>query len=410
MKSKIKKQGTPTPTPQPLKNTVTPPKKESSTEQLARLKGDISKLENGDNRYLFYIFTPEKPSPQASLKYLYDLALNLSADGKKVYILTDGNYKPINYNWWGVEYQNIPHLLADNVTIQASDFIYLPELTAPSLLADFMKNGSRINNRTYVVVQNRAYFWAGLPKIGDTYAQYGIKNIITTSQSFANYLRPFVQGANIHVIEPTISDVFKPAKEQKPFIALFSRNPNFTKEFVNSFYTQYPTLKYITFKQIGGKPLQVFANELAECCLSVWLDEDSTFGTFPLESMKCGVPVVGLIPSVVPNWMVTQNDEAKTVKIATNGFWYENKHSLIHHIAAYISYWQNDTLQDSPEVAKLFEDMKATSDKYTMNNTATQLKEMVATETHRYLEKLRNDVAGIESSQNIQVQPVQHEQ
>lgn len=408
MKSKIKKQGTPTPTPQPLKNTVTSPKKETIVEQLTRLNGDITKLENGENRHLFYIFTPEKPSPQASLKYLYDLAINLIAEGKKVYILTDGNYKPINYNWWGNEYQNIPHLLADNVTIQASDFIYLPELTAPSLLADFMKNGSRINNRTYVVVQNRAYFWAGMPKIGDTYAQYGIKNIITTSQSFAKYLRPFVQDANIHVVEPIISDVFKPAKEQKPFIALFSRNPNFTKEFVNSFYTQYPTLKYITFKQIGGKPLQVFANELAECCLSVWLDEDSTFGTFPLESMKCGVPVVGVIPSIVPDWMTTKNEETKSVKISTNGFWYENKHSLIHHIAAYISYWQNDTLQDAPEIEKLFADMETTSNKYTVSNMTDQLKEMVANETQRYLDKLRKDVAALEASQTPQNQ-LQHE-
>jgi hypothetical protein len=41
-----------------------------------------------------------------------------------------------------------------------------------------------------------------------------------------------------------------------------------------------------------------FSDTLKECFLSVWVDDDSAFGTFPLESMASGVPVIGKIPKL----------------------------------------------------------------------------------------------------------------
>ncbi len=70
-----------------------------------------------------------------------------------------------------------------------------------------------------------------------------------------------------------------------------------------------------------------FSTSLKECMVSVWVDDDSTFGTFPLESMKCGVPVVGKIPNVEPEWL----DE--------NGMWTYDINKLVEILGTYVLAW-----------------------------------------------------------------------
>ena len=60
-----------------------------------------------------------------------------------------------------------------------------------------------------------------------------------------------------------------------------------------------------------------FATALKECMVSLWVDDESTFGTFPLESMKCGVPVVGKIPDTEPDWL------------SENGMWTYDGNKLV---------------------------------------------------------------------------------
>lgn len=66
---------------------------------------------------------------------------------------------------------------------------------------------------------------------------------------------------------------------------------------------------------------------MKECFVSVWVDDDSTFGTFPLESMKCGVPVVGKIPDVEPDWL------------GENGMWTYDLDKLTDILGTYILAW-----------------------------------------------------------------------
>jgi hypothetical protein len=50
-----------------------------------------------------------------------------------------------------------------------------------------------------------------------------------------------------------------------------------------------------------------FANFLKDSFVSVWVDNESAFGTFPLESMISGTPVIGKIPNLKPDWMSENN-------------------------------------------------------------------------------------------------------
>jgi hypothetical protein len=60
--------------------------------------------------------------------------------------------------------------------------------------------------------------------------------------------------------------------------------------------------KFITFKELRGIPKAQFAEELGKSCLAVWIDDQAGFGTFPLEAMQSGTPVIGKIPNMVPEW------------------------------------------------------------------------------------------------------------
>jgi glycosyltransferase involved in cell wall biosynthesis len=92
-----------------------------------------------------------------------------------------------------------------------------------------------------------------------------------------------------------------------------------------------------------------FANAMKESFVSVWVDPTSGFGTFPLESMKMGIPVIGLTPNLVPEWM---NED--------NGIWINNVNMLPDVIADVIQNWLEDNL--NPE---LYNEMEKTITKYT---------------------------------------------
>jgi glycosyltransferase involved in cell wall biosynthesis len=92
-----------------------------------------------------------------------------------------------------------------------------------------------------------------------------------------------------------------------------------------------------------------FANAMNESFASVWIDSTSGFGTFPLESMKMGIPVIGLVPNLVPEWM---NED--------NGIWINNINMLSDVIADVVQNWLEDNLNPV-----LYDEMEKTISNYT---------------------------------------------
>jgi glycosyltransferase involved in cell wall biosynthesis len=73
------------------------------------------------------------------------------------------------------------------------------------------------------------------------------------------------------------------------------------------------------------------------------MDRESGYGTYPLESMKVGVPVIGLTPNLIPEWM---NE--------TNGIWIKDQLLLPDVIADWTQNWLEDNI--SPEIYKSMEE------------------------------------------------------
>ena len=65
--------------------------------------------------------------------------------------------------------------------------------------------------------------------------------------------------------------------------------------------------------------------------------------------MKMGIPVIGLVPNITPEWM---NEE--------NGIWINNQNMIVDVIADFIQNWLEDNIK--PE---LYDNMKKTVENYT---------------------------------------------
>jgi glycosyltransferase involved in cell wall biosynthesis len=106
---------------------------------------------------------------------------------------------------------------------------------------------------------------------------------------------------------------------------------------------QFPVYKWITFKELRGLPRKQFAAELAKSCLAVWVDEQSGFGTFPLEAIECGTPVIGKMPNLIPEWMENKDVEGN-YSIKNNGVWTNTTINIPELIATYIKVWLEDSV------------------------------------------------------------------
>ena len=123
----------------------------------------------------------------------------------------------------------------------------------------------------------------------------------------------------------------------KTIIGVHTRDHRDTVNLIKTFYAKFPQYRWITFRDLRGLSQVEFTNAMKESFASVWVDSISSYGTFPLESMKMGIPVLGLVPDIVPSWM---NED--------NGLWVNNKTLIVDVLSDFIQNWLEDNL--NPEL------------------------------------------------------------
>ena len=110
---------------------------------------------------------------------------------------------------------------------------------------------------------------------------------------------------------------------------------------------------------MSGLSRKDFASELTQSFLGVWVDELSSFGTFPIECMKVNTPVIGKIPRMVPEWM-GELDTNGNLNLKDNGVWTTNINALPDIIATMVGLYLEDSLPEN--IIKNMEEYKT---KYT---------------------------------------------
>lgn len=295
----------------------------NNKENLEKLESSLSNL-NSNGHAIYFLAYDTKNNPRAGVKHIYDMALTLKENGNNVKILVeDKSYTGVS-GWLGDTYDSLEVVTIkdDRVEIKIEDIIVIPEYYAHAL-----ENLSNIRCVKVMLVQQKELIFETLP-IGSKWSDYGFDKAITTTMSAKNYINDYFKDCVVYIIPPMIGEHFKPSdKLTKPTIAISCRDRSINKKLISEFYLKHPHLRWINFKDMNQISYEDFAIVLNECMVSVWVDDDSTFGTFPLESMKCGVPVIGKIPKTEPDW------------IGENGMWTYDESKITEILGKYVMAW-----------------------------------------------------------------------
>jgi hypothetical protein len=327
-------------------------------EQISKLETSIENLRQKKSR-IYLLVQDTKGNAKASIAYIYRLGMSLLKNGYNPIILHEKpDYTGVS-SWLGQEYMDsLPHkaIEGQNLEISPEDFIVLPEL-----YGFIMSQISKLPCGKIILCQAYDHMLETLQP-GETWGQFGFFKCITTSEYQKEFIEGVMRNTSFDILRPAISDEFqKQVLPPKPIIAIHSRDQRDSINIIKAFYIKFPQYRWITFRDMRGLTETEFANALKDCFLSVWIDETSGYGTFPLESMRVGVPVLGLTPNLLPSWM---NED--------NGLWINNKNQLVDFIADFLQNWLEDNVAE-----KLYDEMEKTSQSLSTTEefeiTSTQL-------------------------------------
>ena len=313
-------------------------------EKIVKVENSIEKLKDKSAR-IYLLVQDTKGNPKASIKYIYDLAVVLKSNGyNPILIHETKDYEGVS-SWLDESYMELPHQAIDgqNLSISPEDVIIIPEL-----YGHVMEQIKNLPCGKIVLCQAYDHMLETLAP-GVTWSQLGIYKCITTSETQKNYISEIMKNVSVDLIEPFIDETFsKKEKPSKPIISIHTRDQRATAKIIKTFYLKYPQYRWITFRDMRGISLTDFSKFLKESFLSVWVDAESSFGTFPLESMASGTPVIGKVPNMLPTWM---NDE--------NGVWINNENDMVDVVANFVQNWLEDNISE-----KLYENMLSTSNEF----------------------------------------------
>jgi hypothetical protein len=344
------------------------------SQQINNINASIEKITKKDfGIYFFSLDT--KGNPTAGVATIYEHVKILRELGFNANILHDKNDYKLREDengqgiaeWLGEEYANLPHISIESKTLKVgpADFVIIPEA-----FASIMKETANFPCKRIVFLQSYEYIFEML-EIGENWGSFGINEVITTNENLKNYVESIFRNLSTEIIPISIPDYFKENEKPKiPTVSLCTRDKRELMKIVKIFFQKYPHYQFITFRDMSGMPRKDFAKELAQSFLGVWVDELSSFGTFPLECMKCNTPVIGKIPRMVPEWMGSIDDKGN-LQLNDNGIWTANLNAIPDIIATMVGLYLEDSI---PQNIK--DGINEYKNKYTTEETIQSIKEV----------------------------------
>jgi hypothetical protein len=304
-----------------------------NTEQIEKLERSINNMKEKRSR-IYFIVQDTKGNAKASVRYIYQMAIALKKDGYNSIILHEKPEYHGVLDWLNEEYMTLEHRAIEGTSLEVSpdDLIIIPEI-----YGFIMDQITKLPCGKVVLSQAFDHVFETLQP-GQTWSQLGFYKCITTSNKQKELIESVMRSVSVDVVEPAISDVFvKNEFPPKTIINIHTRDHRDTTNLIKTFYAKFPQYRWITFRDLRGLSEVEFAEAMKDSFISVWIDQISSFGTFPLESMKMGIPVLGLVPDNVPSWM---NED--------NGLWVNNKTIIVDVLSDFIQNWLEDNL--NPEL------------------------------------------------------------
>ena len=356
-------------------------------EVIKRIENAISTVKNKES-VLYFFVADARNVPNAKMEYIYELAYTLQEMKYNVCMLyqLDNEYtqkelkelttkeKPIDErrqfigvtDWLGERYGKLKHLNISEGTwsVSPSDFLFIPEAFAGLMKETYDKH---VTCKRYVIVQNFRHITEFIP-FGDQWASYGITDAITTTSKQADLVKSVFKYVKTYVVPPYFPEYFrKPLTAKKLIVNVVTKTKEDAEHIVKMFYWKYLPFRFVPFRFLVNFPREKYAEMLQEGAITVWVDQDASFGNNALESMRCGNIVIGKIPDNIPEWMTDENGE-----ILPNGLWVDDINAIPDVLASVINEWVEDEI--SP---KLYDEMDKTNNKYTYEEWEKNVKYMI---------------------------------
>lgn len=359
---------------------------DNTKEIVQRIETEIGKLKDKSFKVLFYV-PDAKNNATGYISYIYQMALTLQQLGYNVKMLyqLDNEYtaeelkklnlenQPIDDNRvfvgvtesLGEKYATLEHANIQNeeLEVSPSDFLIIPEV-----YSSVMNQTKKLSCKRIVLTQNYNYL-TDFIQVGVSWANFGITDTITSCLNQAELVNSVFPYVKTKVLTPYIPSYFYEGNEPKKLIVnIITKSQKDANKIIKPFYWKYPMYKWVSFRDLRSYPREMFADYLREGAITIWVDSDTQFGYAPLEAIKSGNIVIGKIPELIPEWMLSED---KT-QLLDNGIWFNDINSVHKIIADVIRTWIND---DIP--SEITDAMKETAKKYSFGEYKVNLDNLI---------------------------------
>lgn len=359
---------------------------DNTKEIVQRIETEIGKLKDKSFKVLFYV-PDAKNNATGYISYIYQMALTLQQLGYNVKMLyqLDNEYtteelkklnlenQPIDDNRvfvgvtesLGEKYATLEHANIQNeeLEVSPSDFLIIPEV-----YSSVMNQTKKLSCKRIVLTQNYNYL-TDFIQVGVSWANFGITDTITSCLNQAELVNSVFPYVKTKVLTPYIPSYFYEGNEPKKLIVnIVTKSQKDANKIIKPFYWKYPMYKWVSFRDLRSYPREMFADYLREGAITIWVDSDTQFGYAPLEAIKSGNIVIGKIPELIPEWMLSED---KT-QLLDNGIWFNDINSVHKIIADVIRTWIND---DIP--SEITDAMKETAKKYSFDEYKVNLDNLI---------------------------------
>ena len=276
---------------------------EKQIEIINNLNENVEKLGNKDFDVYFYVLDT-KNTPTGSLSYIYETALTLKNMGYRVTMLHNDNEFVGVREWMGDDYADIPHanIENENVEIKPCDFLFVPEI-----FSNVLAQTKKLPCKRVVILQNFNYLTEFMP-FGGGWSDMGIKDVITTTERQAQLAKECFPYITTHIVPPAIKSLYYKGKEpQKMVVNIVAKNQSDVNRIVKPFYWKYPLYRWVSFRDLRGFPKEIYSKYLRESAITIWVDENTSFGYGALEAMKSGSIVIAKNTTLAQEWMETED-------------------------------------------------------------------------------------------------------
>jgi hypothetical protein len=313
------------------------------------------------NNYNVYLYVPSIPDTvyTMAVEEIYNICFFLRKNNYNAFLITGEDEKEPEFKipaFLSDELKSLPHLSPrkDNISVSPNDVMIVPEFFVNVM---HQISDAKIQCEKIVLCQSQTYMLDSLPP-NHTWAAWGFNTILTTSEQLKEFIKRNSRvNYSIEKYDIGIPDYFKPKKIKKPIIMYYSREDVNIKRLSKIFFMKYPELSWVLFERVQGAEnfltREKLAEKMGEIPVLLWLDKDAGFGTLPLEAMKSGAVVVGMIPEI----------EKDYTKLNDTAVWSNSLEILAEQLGVVIKEWLVDNI---PPI--VYENMKKISNEYTIEN------------------------------------------